>query len=58
MSDLPNRKKLIWIAPYLPYREVAHAGGKNFYYYFNSLVNAELFDICLITFYSSNIREQ
>ncbi len=54
MSDLPNRKKLIWIAPYLPYREVAHAGGKNFYYYFNSLVNAELFDICLITFYSSN----
>ena len=44
-------KKLVWIAPYLPYNNVAHAGGKTFNFYLNAFIESKKFEIKGIFFY-------
>ena len=51
MKDKP---KILWIAPFLPYKSVPHAGGKTFYFYLNSVVKSDEFNINLIAFYREN----
>ena len=49
-----QRQKILWISPYLPYKTIPHAGGRNLYYYFNFIVQSEEFDVYLIAFYRDN----
>ena len=42
--------KILWIAPFLPYDNVGHAGGKLLNYYINSLVDNDNFDVRYIGF--------
>ena len=30
---MSEKKKILWISPYAPYDQVAHAGGKNHNFY-------------------------
>ncbi len=44
-------KSIVWISPYVPYKNVGHAGGKVQYYYMNYLRNHRLADVIrLISF--------
>ncbi len=42
--------KVLWIAPFLPYDKVDHAGGKVLNYYINSLSDKDAFDVRFIGF--------
>ncbi|SFU85245.1 glycosyltransferase [Butyrivibrio sp. M55] len=42
--------KVLWIAPFLPYDKVDHAGGKVLNYYINSLCDKSAFDVRFIGF--------
>lgn len=44
-----NKKKLLWISPYVPYDQVRHAGGKTHNYYIKYFQRTGLFDIHLLT---------
>lgn len=44
-----NRKKLLWISPYVPYDQARHAGGKTHNYDIKYFQKSGLFDICLLT---------
>ncbi|WP_081673386.1 glycosyltransferase [Butyrivibrio sp. FC2001] len=42
------KKQILWLAPYVPYSKVRHAGGKNMNYYLNYINNTGEFDITFI----------
>ncbi|WP_026659829.1 glycosyltransferase [Butyrivibrio sp. AC2005] len=42
------KKQILWLAPYVPYSKVRHAGGKNMNYYINYINNTGKFDITFI----------
>lgn len=44
-----NKKKLLWISPYVPYDQVRHAGGKTHNYDIKYFQKSGLFDIHLLT---------
>lgn len=44
-----NKKKLLWISPYVPYDQVRHAGGKVHKYDIKYFQKSGLFDIHLMT---------
>lgn len=52
-----NRIKILWIASSVPCKEVGHAGGKTFRYYFDKFKECEEFDIRLIGFSDQLERE-
>lgn len=41
-------KSILWLAPYVPYEKVKHAGGKNMNYYINYVNQKKIFDITFI----------
>ena len=41
-------KTILWLAPYVPYKGVNHAGGKNLNYYIKYFNNTKMFDITFI----------
>lgn len=43
-------KKILWISPYVPYDEVAHAGGRIHNFYLKGLKKLNHFEIRLLTF--------
>lgn len=45
-----NQIKILWIASCVPCKEISHAGGKTFRYYFEKFKECENFDIRLIGF--------
>ena len=42
------KNQILWLAPYIPYPKVRHAGGKNLNYYINYINNTGKFDITFI----------
>ncbi|WP_155830947.1 hypothetical protein [Butyrivibrio sp. MB2005] len=42
------KKQILWLAPYVPYSKVRHAGGKNLNYYINYINDTGEFDITFI----------
>lgn len=46
---MAEMKKLLWISQYVPYDEVAHAGGKTHNYYLKYIHATEQFDIHLVS---------
>ncbi|WP_022760459.1 glycosyltransferase [Butyrivibrio sp. AD3002] len=42
------KKQILWLAPYVPYPKVRHAGGKNLNYYINYINDTGKFDITFI----------
>ncbi|WP_081667209.1 glycosyltransferase [Butyrivibrio sp. MB2005] len=42
------KKQILWLAPYIPYPKVRHAGGKNLNYYINYINDTGKFDITFI----------
>ena len=41
-------KTILWLAPYVPYKSVNHAGGKNLNYYIEYFNSTNNFDITFI----------
>lgn len=46
---MSEKKKILWISPYAPYDQVAHAGGKNHNFYIKYFQAKGKFDICLLS---------
>lgn len=44
-----ERKKLLWISPYVPYDTVGHAGGKTENYYLKHISKNDMFDVHLVS---------
>ncbi len=42
------KQSILWLAPYVPYSKVRHAGGKNLNYYINYINDTGKFDITFI----------
>lgn len=51
-------KKILWIAPFLPYADVPHAGGKIFYFYLTKLIEKKKYDVRLLAFYEPKELEK
>ncbi len=49
MKSLKTLKKVLWLSPYAPYDQVAHAGGKVHNYYLKQFHKSGLFDITLLS---------
>ena len=52
-----NKINILWIASCVPCKEISHAGGKTFHYYFEEFKKCEDFDIRLIGF-SDQLEEK
>lgn len=46
---MDDKKKIVWISPFLPYDKVNHAGGKNHNYFLKYIHKKDCFDIKLLT---------
>lgn len=54
VSCCKKMKRIIWISPHLPYDMVGHAGGMTQNYYIHKLIDSNLFDVELLSFYWDN----
>ena len=45
------KKKLVWVSPFIPYKNVDHASGKIQNFYLNRLIAADQYDVRLISFF-------
>ena len=46
---MSEKKRILWISPYAPYDQVAHAGGKNHNFYIKHFQAKGRFEICLLS---------
>ena len=55
---MSEKKKILWISPYAPYDQVAHAGGKNHNFYIKHFQSKGRFEICLLSLCRENEKDK